>query len=100
MASGSSGEQVRELQHRLRQLDWFDGLITGSYGEATTEGVTGFQGKRNLQQTGEVDQSTWSRLTGMTREPTNDELYNRIVAGPPSSRPEPTATRSAICRLG
>ena len=82
LASGSTGAQVRELQHRLRQLDWFEGLITGSYGEATKEGVTGFQGKRNLQQTGEVDQRTWSRLTGMTREPTNDELFNRIVAGP------------------
>lgn len=82
MASGSTGEQVRELQHRLRQLDWFDGLITGSYGLATTEGVTGFQGKRTLPQTGEVDQVTWSRLTGMTREPTNDELYNRLKPGP------------------
>ncbi len=82
MAAGANGEQVRELQHRLRQLDWFAGQITGRYGKATTEGVTGFQEKRDLARTGDVDKRTWKRLTGMTREPTNDELFNRLVAGP------------------
>jgi peptidoglycan hydrolase-like protein with peptidoglycan-binding domain len=82
MATGSRGEQVRELQHRLRQLEWFTGDITGDYGSATVDGVNGFQGKRGLAQTGEVDQRTWNRLTGMTREPTNDEMHNRIKAGP------------------
>jgi peptidoglycan hydrolase-like protein with peptidoglycan-binding domain len=82
MASGSTGDQVRELQHRLRQLEWFSGTITGSYGQATAEGVTGFQEKRDLQQTGEVDQRTWSRLTGMTRKPSSDEMHNKVVAGP------------------
>ena len=82
MASGSTGERVRELQHRLRQLDWFTGTITGSYGQATVTGVTGFQEKRDLQRTGEVDQLTWNKLSGMTRKPSNDEMYNKVVAGP------------------
>jgi peptidoglycan hydrolase-like protein with peptidoglycan-binding domain len=82
MATGSRGGQVRELQHRLRQLEWFSGLITGSYGQATAAGVTGFQDKRGLQQTGEVDQRTWTRLTGMTKRPTRDEMYNVLRAGP------------------
>ena len=57
-------------------------MITGSYGQATAKGVSGFQGKRGLQQTGEVDQRTWSRLTGMTRRPTRDEMYNGLPPGP------------------
>lgn len=82
MKSGSAGDQVRELQHRLRQLKWFAGSITGSYGASTTKGVTGFQEKRDLRTTGEVDKKTWTTLTGMTREPTRDEMFNKIVAGP------------------
>ena len=50
---GDRGEKVRELQHRLRQLDWFSGAITGSYGKATTKAVKGFQGKRELAKTGD-----------------------------------------------
>ncbi len=82
MKTGSTGDQVRELQHRLRQLAWFTGTITGSYGESTAKGVTGFQDKRSLQETGEVDQRTWTKLTGMTRKPSRDEMYNKVVAGP------------------
>lgn len=82
MKTGSTGDQVRELQHRLRQLAWFTGSITGSYGTSTAAGVTGFQDKRELQETGEVDRKTWSTLTGMTRKPSRDEMYNKIVAGP------------------
>jgi peptidoglycan hydrolase-like protein with peptidoglycan-binding domain len=81
MSSGDRGERVRELQHRLRQLEWFEGSISGTYGRDTSEGVTGFQGKRGLKQSGAVDQRTWKRLTAMTREPTNDELHNRLVPG-------------------
>ena len=82
MKTGSTGDRVRQLQHRLRQLAWFSGTITGSYGETTTEGVRGFQEKRDLQQTGEVDRTTWNKLTAMTREPSRDEMYNKVVAGP------------------
>src|SRR5687768_16518323 len=32
---GDRGVQVRELQSRLFQLDWFPELTTGSYGEGT-----------------------------------------------------------------
>jgi peptidoglycan hydrolase-like protein with peptidoglycan-binding domain len=82
MKAGSSGDQVRELQHRLRQLDWFAGTITGSYGATTTKGVNGFQGKRDLTVTGEVDKTTWNKLVDMTREPSRNEKYNKVVAGP------------------
>ena len=82
MAAGSSGRQVRELQHRLRQLDWYSGTITGRYGPATTTGVQGFQRKRQLRSTGEVDRQTWSALVSRTRRPSDDELHNRVQPGP------------------
>ena len=80
--AGDSGRQVRELQHRLRQLDWFSGPITGRYGATTVSGVRGFQEKRRLPVTGAVDRTTWSRLTSMTRVPSLDEMFNRLTPGP------------------
>lgn len=82
LARGSSGTKVRELQHRLRQVDWFSGAITGSYQASTVTAVKGFQGKRDLPTSGEVDTKTWNALVSMTRMPTEDEMHNRIKPGP------------------
>ena len=81
LAQGDEGEKVRELQHRLQQLDWFQGKITGNYGTVTTTSVNGFQGKRDLAATGLVDQKTWDALVDMTSKPTHNEMHNKLVAG-------------------
>ncbi|MGH8823061.1 MAG: L,D-transpeptidase family protein [Jiangellaceae bacterium] len=73
----SSGDKVRELQARLKQIGWFDEDVTGTYGPVTSTAVAGFQTKRGIPSTGEVDQRTWDRLTAMTRTPTDDEMHNR-----------------------
>ena len=82
LEKGDTGTKVRELQHRLRQLDWYAGNISGTYGSGTVKGVKGFQEKRKLDQTGAVDKTTWTKLTAMTRKPTDDEMHNRLVPGP------------------
>ncbi len=82
MAPGATGENVRDLQARLKQLEWYDGDISGTYDEQTTAGVRGFQDKRAMPATALVDQPTWDALLAMTRQPTDDELHNRLVAGP------------------
>ena len=74
---GDKGRKVRELQHRLHQLDWFSGSITGVYGKRTVRGVKGFQAKRKITKTGEVDRATWAALVKRTRKPTNAELHNQ-----------------------
>lgn len=84
---GSSGDDVRELQARLAQIDWFDRDPTGYYGDVTAQAVSGFQAKRGFPVVGYVDQRTWDKLVSMTTEPTRDELY------PPT--PTPTAAPAA-----
>ncbi|MFC4783096.1 L,D-transpeptidase family protein [Nocardioides sp. MAHUQ-72] len=79
---GATGEQVRELQHRLFQLAWFPETTTGKYDAATREAVAGFQAKRGLKATGVVDQRTWKRLVSMTDQPTHDQLFNVLHPGP------------------
>jgi peptidoglycan hydrolase-like protein with peptidoglycan-binding domain len=81
MTGGAKGDQVRELQARLKQLDWYDGSVSGTYDDATTAGVRGFQGKRGMPATGSVDDATWAALRSMTRQPTTQELTNVLSAG-------------------
>lgn len=83
---GDSGPDVRELQARLRQLDWlFDGP-TGSYDDLTEEAVKGFQGRRGLPPTGKTDSLTWRRLLDMTHQPGQWELY--LMGGQPPGPPD------------
>ena len=74
--SGDTGDAVRDLQVRLRQLAWYSGKITGTYDSQTVTGDRGFQGKRGFPVTGEVDQRTLDRLRSMTRTPTANEKNN------------------------
>ncbi len=82
MTAGSKGDRVRELQARLKQLEWYDGNVSGTYDAVTAAGVRGFQSKRGMPESGSVDQATWASLTSMTRVPTKDELTNALTPGP------------------
>jgi peptidoglycan hydrolase-like protein with peptidoglycan-binding domain len=79
LGPGATGMEVRELQARLKQIGWLYGDVTDYYGDETTTAVAGFQTKREIPSTGEVDQRTMDRLVEMTHEPTRDELFNRYI---------------------
>lgn len=68
-SSGDKGTDVREVQARLHQVAWLITAPTGTYDSATASAVKGFQGKRGLPQTGELDAVTWERLKQMTHKP-------------------------------
>jgi peptidoglycan hydrolase-like protein with peptidoglycan-binding domain len=73
---GDEGDEVRDLQARLKQLAWYFPDVDGVYGDATTEAVRGFQEKRGFQATGEVDSRTMKRLVAMSATPTDAEKHN------------------------
>lgn len=79
---GDTGDQVRALQHRLRQLSWLSGPITGTFEDDTLAAVTGFQNKRGLPATGAADAATMAKLVAMTTTPTHDDMYNILRPGP------------------
>ena len=54
---GSSGENVRKVQQRLRQYDYLDGAAAGKYGEATRDAVFLFQRRTSL--TGRTRRRRW-----------------------------------------
>ena len=82
LSPGESGDKVRELQHRLLQIGWFEGQISGNFDDKTKLAVEGFQAKRGLPGLGFVDQVTMDNLTSMTRKPTEEEMNNALKPGP------------------
>jgi peptidoglycan hydrolase-like protein with peptidoglycan-binding domain len=97
-ALGDTGRRVRELQARLKQIDWYFDLVTGVYDAKTEKAVRGFQRKRGFAKTGEVDRRTWKRLLEMTWEPSADELHNRIPGEMPPGPLDPRClTGRVLC---
>ncbi|MFW6869680.1 L,D-transpeptidase family protein [Nocardioides sp. CPCC 206347] len=87
LSPGDRGPDVRDLQARLKQIDWFSGDVTDNYGDLTTKAVRGFQAKRGFEVTGEVDKRTLDRLHAMTRVPTRAELTNQPPPGNGGNKP-------------
>jgi len=77
LGATDEGDDVRDLQARLKQISWFNTDVSGLYGDVTTAAVRGFQAKREIPVTGVVDQRTLDRLHAMTTTPTQAELHNR-----------------------
>jgi peptidoglycan hydrolase-like protein with peptidoglycan-binding domain len=91
---GMEGEGVREVQARLIQISWLFGDVAGTYDGATTQAVRGFQAKREIPVTGEVDQRTLDRLVAMTYTPSHDEMHNI------EPEPEAAGALDPRCRTG
>ena len=97
LAPGDESDEVKDLQARLKQIDWFEADVTGFYGEVTTDAVRGFQAKREIPVTGEVDQRTLNRLRGMTTEPTQAELTNQQGDNVPGALDPRCTTGRVLC---
>jgi peptidoglycan hydrolase-like protein with peptidoglycan-binding domain len=76
LSAGDHGAEVRDLQARLVSIQWIFGDVTGHYDAETVRAVRGFQAKREIPVTGEVDQRTLDRLHGMTYQPSYEQMHN------------------------
>ncbi|MBQ8537648.1 MAG: peptidoglycan-binding protein, partial [Clostridia bacterium] len=57
-----SGEDVKRLQQRLKELKYYNGKISGNYLEGTTSGIKTFQERSGLEPTGKADIDTQEAL--------------------------------------
>lgn len=95
LQSGDTGDAVRDLQARLKSIQWLFGDVTGTFDAETADAVRGFQHKREIPVTGKVDQRTLDRLHAMTLTPTHEQKHN-IVPQPGALDPRCTTGR-ALC---
>jgi len=66
---GTTGQDVKDVQYRLRQWGYYDGLIDGVFGATTSRAVREFQAKNGLRVDGIVGPETWQAL-GLWTGPT------------------------------
>ena len=66
LKQGSSGDEVREVQRRLKLWGYYNGGVDGVFGAGTRKAVIAFQKKNGLKADGVVGKSTYKAL-GMTR---------------------------------
>lgn len=59
---GCRGDWVRQLQQRLKVLNYFNGNPTGYFGNITRTAVARFQQNNRLPTTGSVDARTWAAM--------------------------------------
>ncbi|WP_245934738.1 C40 family peptidase [Paranoxybacillus vitaminiphilus] len=75
LAIGSIGEQVKQVQMKLKQLGYFTyPTITGYYGSVTAEAVKQFQKSVQLPATGTVDSQTYELLMDKEANKTFDVM--------------------------
>ena len=60
--AGDIGLNVYVLQKRLRQMGYFEGECTGSFGDLTQQAVMRFQTENQLEPTGVADGATWAAI--------------------------------------
>ncbi len=92
---GSSGQEVIDIQTRLKNWGYYTGAVDGVYGWRTTQAVRYFQSKNGLTVDGVAGPATLSALGIPTSSAnTNTNLLARIING--ESRGEPYVGQVAV----
>ncbi|MCJ8279440.1 MAG: peptidoglycan-binding protein, partial [Rivularia sp. ALOHA_DT_140] len=96
---GCEGEWVRQLQQRLKTLNYFSGNPTGYFGPVTRDAVIRFQRDYRLSPTGSVDSITWGRMNQISRQPSPPpQTTGVLIAG--SRGPQVTNLQQNLKQLG
>lgn len=80
---GDSGDDVVTIQQRLTELNYYNGELSGYYGDVTSAAVMAFQSDNELEATGVCDEETFKALTSDTAS------ENPIFTTPTESATEP-----------
>ncbi|NCC88114.1 MAG: spore cortex-lytic enzyme [Clostridia bacterium] len=74
---GSTGEQVRQIQTKLKELGYYNSSIDGIYGSGTQNAVIAFQKSKGLKADGIAGPNTLSALGISGSSSSNDSAYNK-----------------------
>ena len=101
---GSSGEQVRVIQDKLKRWGYYDGAVDGIFGSATAKAVRYFQRTNGLTEDGVVGKDTLAALgmfntgtgtsSGAAAQDATVNLLARVISA--EARGEPYAGQVAV----
>jgi peptidoglycan hydrolase-like protein with peptidoglycan-binding domain len=60
---GDSGDKVITIQEKLTELNYYNGELSGYYGDVTSNSIIAFQQANDLEATGICDEETYKALT-------------------------------------
>ena len=66
LRTGAKGDEVKEVQRRLKLWGYYNGSVDGVFGESTKKAVIAFQKKNGLTADGVVGKSTYQALGMMS----------------------------------
>lgn len=102
--SGSTGEEVRKIQTKLKNWGYYNGSVDGVYGWQTENAVRSFQKKNGLKVDGVAGQATLNAMgiftssgssgSGSSPNDANIELLARVING--EARGEPYEGQVAV----
>ncbi|MBW4666427.1 MAG: peptidoglycan-binding protein [Cyanomargarita calcarea GSE-NOS-MK-12-04C] len=72
LKEGSKGAEVTKLQEDLKKLNFYSGIVDGTFGAKTKEAVINFQKSQQLVADGIVGEKTWSKLNAALSNPRFD----------------------------
>ncbi|MEG1311657.1 MAG: peptidoglycan-binding protein [Romboutsia sp.] len=73
------GEDVKDVQRRLNELNYNSGTVDGYFGPSGDKAVRVFQGKNGLSVDGLVGPTTWNKLFSSSAIPNTDSEYKRPI---------------------
>ena len=86
LKNGSTGDDVRRMQNRLKELGYLTGSADGDFGDATEAAVRAFQARNGLTADGKAGTVTLNKLYSSSA---------KKAASDPTATPKPTATPTA-----
>ena len=103
LKNGSTGDDVRRLQNRLKELGYLKGNVDGDFGDATEAAVRAFQARNGLTADGKAGTNTLNKLYSSsakkataaptaTAKPTKTPKPTAKPTAKPTNTPKPTKT--------
>jgi len=90
--SGSSGEDAKNVQNRLKELGYYRGEVDGEFGRASVNALKSFQTNNGLTSDGVAGKTTYKVLYSSAAIPFTVETPTPEVI--PTATPSPTPTSS------
>ena len=81
LTNGASGEEVKRLQQRLKDLGYLSGKVDGKFGGGTKRAVIAFQRRNGLTADGEAGEATLAKLYAEDAIPAPQEEKTDVLAG-------------------
>ncbi|MGN0779815.1 MAG: peptidoglycan-binding protein [Aristaeellaceae bacterium] len=99
---GMSGQLVRDLQKRLKELGYYTGSVDGDFGAATEAAVQEFQQANGLTVDGKAGTNTLNKLNSSTAVSKKTYTASQATAKPtatPKPTTKPTATPKPTAKV-